>query len=433
MKGCRSSTVGLVITKRLAELTRVAWLLPAVCAAACGSINAVDNNDAGGRGAPKPGRRARLARRACPVRRARRARRACPVRRARPDTSGTVRYVRYVGHVGKFGSLGIWGRGRNGGRGAGRYHGCGWDRWRRRHRRPGTGGSTNPDGSDPEGRRRRGRCGRPGRDGLHARRAPVRHEHAADLRRERHLAARQRPARTSAPPGSCVGVCNPGAKTCVGNIPQLCDGQGQWQAAPACTFVCRQGDCTGVCMPGARQCSSSGMPQSCNADGAWDSGQACPFVCSQGVCSGAVQARSVQLQQQRPADLHGGGRVAVGPGVPVRLHERRVRGIVHAGRAPVRERRSADLHRGGAWQSGTACPYVCAAGVCGGSCVPGATRCNNGQKQICDAPGRLAGHGLAAGAGADEPRVRRGPTVAWVETTLSSSTIITPRQRADDR
>src|SRR5512138_3277076 len=31
---------------------------------------------------------------------------------------------------------------------------------------------------------------------------------------------------------------------------------------------------------------------------------------------------------------------------------------------------------GGRWQDGATCPYVCAAGVCGGACVPGAQRCS---------------------------------------------------------
>ena len=109
MKGCRSSTVGLVITKRLAELTRVAWLLPVVCAAACGSINAVDNNDAGGTGGRRAGTSARHVgndgagtsgsreRRARAERQARRERR----RGGTSGTSGTTR-----GGVGTSGSAG---------------------------------------------------------------------------------------------------------------------------------------------------------------------------------------------------------------------------------------------------------------------------------------------------------------------------------------
>jgi hypothetical protein len=62
--------------------------------------------------------------------------------------------------------------------------------------------------------------------------------------------------------------------------------------------------------------------------------------------------------------------------------------------------------------------------MCGGSCVPAATRCTNGQKQICDASGSWQDTAsppvqLLANPGFDSGRV------AWVETTTSSSAIIT--------
>ena len=230
--------------------------------------------------------------------------------------------------------------------------------------------------------------------------------------------------------GSCVGVCTPGAKTCVGNIPQLCDGQGQWQAAPACMFVCRQGDCGGVCKPGARQCSSSGMPQSCNADGAWDTGQACPFVCSQGVCSGLCKPGQVNCSNNVPQTCTAAGDWQSGTACQYVCTNGACAGSCTPGAHQCANNVPQTCTANGAWQSGTACQYLCSAGVCGGSCVPSSTRCNNGQKQICDAQGGwqdtttpsmqvLANPGFDAGS------------VAWMETTLSSSTIITPRQRAD--
>ena len=42
---------------------------------------------------------------------------------------------------------------------------------------------------------------------------------------------------------------------------------------------------------------------------------------------------------------------------------------------------------GGAWQSGPACPFLCAAGACAGVCVPGSNQCVGGDLQICDAGG----------------------------------------------
>jgi hypothetical protein len=42
----------------------------------------------------------------------------------------------------------------------------------------------------------------------------------------------------------------------------------------------------------------------------------------------------------------------------------------------------------GVWQSaGTACPYLCAAGLCAGECLPGGYRCVGATRQRCDASG----------------------------------------------
>jgi hypothetical protein len=211
---------------------------------------------------------------------------------------------------------------------------------------------------------------------------------------------------------------------CVGNIPQVCDAQGLWQAAPACTFVCRQGDCTGVCQPGARQCSASGVPQSCNVDGAWDSGLACPFVCSQGVCSGVCKPGQVGCNNNVPQTCTSAGDWQSASACPFVCSNGQCAGSCTPGARQCAESVPQTCSTGGVWQNGTACAFVCTAGACGGSCVPGATRCANGQKQICDGAGNwqntaspsmqlLANPGFDAGHG------------AWVETTLSASTILT--------
>jgi hypothetical protein len=63
-------------------------------------------------------------------------------------------------------------------------------------------------------------------------------------------------------------------------------------------------------------------------------------------------------------------------------------------------------------------------GLCGGSCVPAATRCTNGQKQICDAGGNWQDTASPPVQLLANPGFDAGHTV-WSETTLSSSTIIT--------
>ncbi len=50
----------------------------------------------------------------------------------------------------------------------------------------------------------------------------------------------------------------------------------------------------------------------------------------------------------------------------------------------------------GTWQSsGSACAYVCSAGVCTGSCTPGAVQCNGLQPQMCDSTGTWQANGPA--------------------------------------
>ncbi len=44
----------------------------------------------------------------------------------------------------------------------------------------------------------------------------------------------------------------------------------------------------------------------------------------------------------------------------------------------------------GKWVSGQKCPYVCKAGLCGGSCAPGTTQCKLDGEQACDTNGEWA-------------------------------------------
>jgi len=225
--------------------------------------------------------------------------------------------------------------------------------------------------------------------------------------------------------GACVGVCTPGAKMCVGNIPQYCDSGGLWQSAPACAYVCHQGDCTGVCMPGARQCSSSGVPQSCNVDGAWDSGAACPFVCSQGVCGGVCKPGDVGCNGNVPQSCSAAGDWQSGTACPYVCTSGQCAGSCTPGAHQCANGVPQTCSQGGAWQSGTACPYVCTNGTCSGSCVPAATQCVSGQKQICDATGTWQNTTTPSVQLLVNPGFDSGH-VAWVENTLSSSQIITP-------
>ena len=74
---------------------------------------------------------------------------------------------------------------------------------------------------------------------------------------------------------------------CVGNQPQSCDANGEWQNAPACVDkTCNGGACVGSCGPGDKQCAGD-TPQSCDANGAWQSAPACGGqtpVCGAGAC-----------------------------------------------------------------------------------------------------------------------------------------------------
>jgi hypothetical protein len=64
-------------------------------------------------------------------------------------------------------------------------------------------------------------------------------------------------------------VCEPGARRCIGNRPERCSADGQWQAAAACVNqTCVSGVCQGVCATGQRTCNTM-VSAECNAVGAW--------------------------------------------------------------------------------------------------------------------------------------------------------------------
>ncbi len=81
--------------------------------------------------------------------------------------------------------------------------------------------------------------------------------------------------------GQCTGLCVPGEKQCVGNLPQNCDGTGQWLDETGCapqTEVCIAGVC-GVppsCSGLASTCGASGKESCCAisvmAGGTYDRG-----------------------------------------------------------------------------------------------------------------------------------------------------------------
>jgi len=168
-------------------------------------------------------------------------------------------------------------------------------------------------------------------------------------------------------------------------MPQSCNADGAWETGQACPFICSAGVCTGVCTPGQTTCSNN-VPQTCTAAGAWQAGTQCPYVCTNGACAGSCTPGAKQCSNSVPQTCTSAG----------------------------------------AWQSGTACPYLCSAGVCTGSCVPNATQCNNGQKQICDAQGNWQNTTTPSMQILSNPGFDAAGSIAWTETTLSSSTIITP-------
>jgi hypothetical protein len=96
---------------------------------------------------------------------------------------------------------------------------------------------------------------------------------------------------------TCPFVCTPSActmcvpnndKQCAENVPQTCDGGGQWQGTTACVGqTCNGGVCVGVCAPMDTKCVGN-VPYSCDGNGAWQAGPACTAtteVCIAGACA----------------------------------------------------------------------------------------------------------------------------------------------------
>jgi hypothetical protein len=146
--------------------------------------------------------------------------------------------------------------------------------------------------------------------------------------------------------GICQGVCDPNAKQCDGLVPQICDGQGQWDDGIACPFVCSAGNCLGVCTPTAKQCNW-GNSQVCTAQGQWQSTEVCPFACWNGDCVGNCV----------PTDF---GCVGATP-------------------------RTCNAQ--GQWVNDAACPFACSLGACVGNCVPNDLECVGDTLRTCNALG----------------------------------------------
>ncbi len=67
--------------------------------------------------------------------------------------------------------------------------------------------------------------------------------------------------------GQCTGVCVPGGKQCAGNLPQSCDGKGEWNDGAACSGYCAGGACveTPSCANLAMTCGSGGNESCCTS------------------------------------------------------------------------------------------------------------------------------------------------------------------------
>lgn len=86
--------------------------------------------------------------------------------------------------------------------------------------------------------------------------------------------------------GECW-ACLPGAKICVGNEPQECNANGEWQKGEMCADgTCLHGECAGACVPGSKRCNLN-YPQVCDATETWQDAIPCTIwapSCDDGEC-----------------------------------------------------------------------------------------------------------------------------------------------------
>ncbi len=90
--------------------------------------------------------------------------------------------------------------------------------------------------------------------------------------------------------GMCSGACSPATTRCTSNTQvQTCGTNGQWGAATTCPYACSGANCAGVCVANAKQCAGNGV-QTCGTNGQWGNAVACgsatPFCVGAGVCLG---------------------------------------------------------------------------------------------------------------------------------------------------
>ena len=186
--------------------------------------------------------------------------------------------------------------------------------------------------------------------------------------------------------GACVGTCTPNSTRCNLLQPQVCGSDGTWMDTGApCSNVCSDGTCTGACAPNQTRCNGA-QPETCDISGLWQkTGAASCFVCSAGTCSSTCSPKLRAVQRLAAANVHGCRRVAATPAPPARSSAaqdfaKRVRAAANdaTGSNP------SHVDTTGHWvDTGTACPFLCTAGACGGACSPAATQCNGLQPQKC--------------------------------------------------
>ncbi len=109
---------------------------------------------------------------------------------------------------------------------------------------------------------------------------------------------------TSGTGGGIVIDCTPGAKQCVGAIPQTCGATG-WQSGTECPFICEQGACVGSCKPGTTKCSLD-LLETCDNAGAWQPPTPCEFgcdpngACKTGCVAGEFNCYGNEIRQCNP-------------------------------------------------------------------------------------------------------------------------------------
>jgi hypothetical protein len=190
--------------------------------------------------------------------------------------------------------------------------------------------------------------------------------------------------------GACTGLCTPTKLQCMGNTPQTCDADGQWQGTTACTNqACVMGMCQGVCAPAAQRCSGK-VPQTCDGNGAWQGTTPCSggFCNGAGVC-GVCASGSKQCMSNTPQQCDATGQWQ---GSTACVNQTCVSGLCSGTCTAGAKQCSANTPQtcsGGQWMGSTACSnQTCINGVCMGVCASGAQSCNGSVPQSCTVNGQ---------------------------------------------